>query len=76
MKIVGWIMAIVAGLIILYNVATFIVLQQIAKENPSDPRLTSSTYYTFMPPYTGFELTVIVVGVIGIVIITVAPSKE
>jgi hypothetical protein len=29
-----------------------------------------------MPPYTGFELTVIVVGVIGIVVITVAPSKK
>jgi len=80
MKIIGWIMAIVAGLIILYNVTTSKENERQMNEHPFVTLFSGGSNlkqaYTFTPPYTGFEITVIAVGVIGAGIIMFAPSKD
>ena len=90
MKVVGLIMVIISGLIILYNVATSRENQQIAAYNSTQvndhPWTTifsdganlksAKPCYTFTPPYTGFELTVIVAGVIGLAIVIFGPSRS
>lgn len=88
MKVIGWIMVIVSGLIIIYNVATTNENKQIAALNEqkanADPwgtiflgganLIDSKPCYTFTPPYSGFELTVLAAGVIGLGIVICGPS--
>ena len=80
MKIVGWIMAIIAGLIILYNVTTSKENERQINEHPWITTFSGGSNlkpaYTFTPPYTGFEITIFAVGAIGLSIIFFAPSKE
>jgi hypothetical protein len=80
MKGFGWIMAIVAGLIILYNVATTKENERQVKEHPWSTLFSGGSNlkraYSFTPPYTGFEITVIAAGAIGVGIILFAPSKD
>jgi hypothetical protein len=70
MKTVGWIVTIVAGLIILYNVLQY---HENIKQVEAHPWITVFSggdnlkrSYSFTPPYTAFELTVSAGGVIGV----------
>lgn len=80
MKVIGWIMAIVAGLIILYNVKTSMENERQLDDHPwitifsGGANLKES--YTFRPPYTGFEITVITAGVIGVALIAFGPGSD
>jgi hypothetical protein len=80
MKIIGWILVIVAGLTILYNVATNKENEQQMNKHPWITLFSGGANlkqaYTFTPPYTGFEITVIAAGIIGAGIIIFSPSKE
>jgi hypothetical protein len=73
MKAFGWILTIVCALIIIYNVATTKENERMIKDHPFITILSGGENlkpaYTFLPPYSGFEITVIAAGVIGIVII-------
>ena len=80
-KTAGWIMVIISVLIILYNVVQH---QENVRQVNEHPWITLFSgganlkqAYAFTPPYTGFEITVIAVGVIGaIMIFTAKPKKE
>ena len=89
MKVVGWIMVIIAGLIIFYNVATGIENKKAReyndgqiKNHPVDTFFSDGknlknhkNCYTFLPPYTGFELTVIICGLLGAGIVFFSKSS-
>ena len=73
MKAFGWILTIVCVLIIIYNVATTRENERMINDHPFITIFSGGENlkpaYTFLPPYTGFEITVIAAGLIGIVII-------
>lgn len=83
MKVLGWILAIIAGLTIFYNVWTSVENERIAAHNLTQIQdnfwvtllsgggtlQEGKPCYTFRPPYTGFEMTVMAAGVIGIALI-------
>ena len=73
-------MIIVAVLVIIYNVATTADNQRQMNDHPFITVFSGGANlkpaYTFAPPYTGFEVTIIAVGLIGIGIIVFAPSRE
>lgn len=73
-------MAIIAGLIILYNVSTTKENERQINEHPWITLISGGSNlkpaYSFTPPYTGFEITIIAVGAIGLSIIFFVPSKE
>lgn len=73
MRIIGWLMAIVAGLIILYNVITHKENERQINEHPWITIFSGGENikpaYTFTPPFTGFEITVIAAGVVGVALI-------
>ena len=90
MKTLGAILLIVTVLIIIYNVATTAENKRIAEENVQQiqdhPWITMLSKganlqdgkhaYTFMPPYTGFEITVIAGGLIGLGLTLFTPSRR
>lgn len=90
MKIIGWIMLIVAVLIVVYNVATTVEDERNAAYNQRQmdehPIITVlsdgenlrpiKNAYTFMPPYTGFEVTVIAGGLIGLGLVIYTHSRR
>gem|GEM_PF-1699273 len=80
MRVVGWVLVVVAGAIILYNVSQTHYNRMQMKEHPwitifSDGENLKPAY-TFRPPYTGFEIFTIAGGILGIVLIVKgAPRK-
>ena len=80
MKIIGWIMVIIVGLIIFYNVSQSHENAKQIEENPWTTLLSGGENikpaYTFMPPYSPFELTVMAGGVIGVVLILCSRSSK
>ena len=75
-KVVGWVLAVGSGLIILYNVVQSHEDQRQIEEHPFITILSGGENlkgaYTFLPPYTGFEIVVIAVLVIGAIMIYTA----
>ena len=69
----GWLMAIVAALIILYNVTQTADNERQIRDHPWATFFSDGANlkpaYTFMPPYTGFESVVVAVAAIGVVLI-------
>lgn len=80
MKIIGWIMVIIVGLIIFYNVSQSHDNAKQIEEHPWTTILSSGENikpaYTFMPPYSAFELTVMAGGAIGVVLIICSMSRK
>lgn len=76
MRFIGWIMTIVAGIIILYNVTTHKENEREFNEHPFFTLFSGGANlkpaYTFTPPLTGFEITVIAAGVVGVALIVFA----
>lgn len=70
---VGWVLLIVAGLTILYNVVQTKQNERQIEDHPWVTFFSGGSNlkqaYTFMPPYTGFEATVIAAGVVGGILI-------
>ncbi|MDT8392076.1 MAG: hypothetical protein RRC34_16360 [Lentisphaeria bacterium] len=79
-KIAGWIMVVIAGLIILANVVDSKYNVRQVEDHPWITLFSGGKNlkecYTFKPPYTGFEITVIAAGVIGVIMIFTAPPKK
>lgn len=79
MKTFGWVLSILSLLIVIYNVATSAENARMIEEHPMITILsgggTLKPAYTFRPPYTGFEITVLAAGVIGVGLICFTPSK-
>ncbi|MEZ6132410.1 MAG: hypothetical protein R3C59_27415 [Planctomycetaceae bacterium] len=75
----GWIMTILAGLIVLYNVVQHHENERQLNEQPFLTLLSGGENlkpaYTFLPPYTGFEIVVLAVFFIGIVLVITASEK-
>jgi hypothetical protein len=80
MKIIGWIMVIIVGLIIFYNVSQSHENAKQIEEHPWTTILSGGENikpaYTFMPPYSAFELTVMAGGVIGVVLIICGVARK
>lgn len=80
MKSIGWIMAILAGVIILRNVDATAENERKANEQPWTTIFSGGSNlkkaYSFTPPYSGFEMIVIGMGLVGVSIIIFAPSKD
>jgi hypothetical protein len=79
MKTVGWILTIVTGLIIFYNVLQSHENVKQVEEHPWTTLFSDGANlkpsFTFTPPFTPFELTVIAGGVIGVVLIISGGSR-
>lgn len=78
---VGWIMMIVAGLIIVYNVSQHHDNEQQIADHPWITLFSGGQNlklaHTFTLPYTKFEIIVVAVGIIGIVMsFSGSPAKE
>jgi len=58
MKVVGWIMIIVAGLIVLYNVLTTMENERQMNDHPWITVFSGGSNLA-KPPYTGFVITVL-----------------
>lgn len=80
MKIIGWVMAIIAAIVIIYNVATTAENEATMRDHPWITMFSGGANlkkaYTFTPPYTGFEITIISIGVTGVGLIVFGPSKH
>jgi hypothetical protein len=79
-KSIGWLLVICSGLTIVYNVAQVHFNKQQVEEHPFATVLTGGENlkpaYTFLPPYTGFEVVVITVLIVGGIIIYNAKNKS
>jgi hypothetical protein len=81
MKKVGYTLTIIAVLVIVYNVRYVPYRNRnTVNEHPVITAVTLGNYleksYAFRPPFAGFELTVLGVGVLGIALIIIASVKE
>ena len=79
MRCIGWILLIVASLTILYNVRTDRDNERVLEEHPVLTLLSGGgnlkQAYSFTPPFTGFEITVMAAGVVGLVFVLFTPAK-
>ena len=81
MKKVGWILTALAAVVIFYNA---VIVQkfneQEAKEHPFVTIFSGGANlkrgYTFTPPYSGFEIFIFGVGLVGVVLIVVGGQQE
>jgi hypothetical protein len=77
MKPAGWLLIIVAVIVIVYNVfAVPDANKQIIEEHPFQTLASGGANlkqgYTFKPPYQPFEVLVMGMGVVGVVLVMVA----
>ena len=72
-RLIGFLVTAIAGLTILYNVSQSAFNQRQINEAPITTILSGganlSHAYTFAPPFTGFEITVMAVLVLGVVML-------
>lgn len=80
LRVVGWILVVIAGAIILYNVANSRYNEQQMEDHPWITIFSGGANlkeaYTFTPPYTGFEIVTIAGGILGIVLIVKGSPKK
>lgn len=77
MKIAGWILTILAAIIIGYNVITFQMAMQDMRRNPMKYMFGGGPkVYSFTPPYSNFELLVLAAGVGGIILLIVSYQQQ
>jgi hypothetical protein len=79
-KFIGWPLVICSGLTILYNVVQNRHNEQQIEDHPLISVLSGGKNlkpaYTFMPPYTGFEVVTIAVMIVGGILIFSAKDKS
>ena len=78
-KFFGWLLVACSGLTILYNVVQTHENERQVEEHPFFTFFSGGENlkraYTFLPPYTGFEVTIIAVLIIGAIIVYTTKSK-
>ena len=81
MKILGFFLVMIAAVIIFYN--TVIIPQENEHKRRTQPIKTILSLgtnlkdrYTFKPPYTGFEIFVVITGIVGCVMLFWPTNKN
>ena len=80
MKKAGWILILIAASVVFYNVVIVKVFNERQEnEHPIVTLLSGGSNlkpgYTFEPPYSGFEIFILAIGIGGIVLVVIG-SKE
>ena len=81
MKSAGWILALLAATVVFYNIVVVKHFnEQQENEHPFAMFFSGGSIlkrgYTFEPPYTGFEIFIIAMGVVGVVLIAIGSKKN
>lgn len=80
MKLLGFLMVLIAGIVIICNVITSNENERTIQESPWTTLLSGGanlkTCYTFTPPYTGFEVFIMAVGGLGLVFLCLPRNKK
>ncbi|MBI5692017.1 MAG: hypothetical protein HZC55_18200 [Verrucomicrobia bacterium] len=78
-KLIGWAMILLSAGIILVNVLQSRENARIREEHPIVTFLSGGSNlkpaHTFLPPYSGFEVGIIVMGVIGLILVLLKTSE-
>ncbi|MCA9125129.1 MAG: hypothetical protein H6822_18605 [Planctomycetaceae bacterium] len=79
-RVTGWVLAILSGLIILYNVTQTRYNRQQIEDHPWITFFSGGENleraYTFTPPFTGFEIAVIAILIIGAIMIFLPTPQQ
>ncbi len=83
-RIAGIVLTAISAVIIVYNVSQSIYNQQVIAAIQSQSGWFGvavsgqnlSPAYTFTPPFTGFEIVVMLAGLVGVVMIIVGKNKS
>jgi hypothetical protein len=81
MKIAGWILILIAAAFIFYNV---VVVEGYNDQQINDHPIATlfsggsnlKGGYSFAPPYSGFEIFIIAMGIGGIVLVAIGSQKK
>ncbi len=80
MRILGLLFTIISGMTILVNLGTSAENEKIARESPFTTLLSGGSNlkeaYTFAPPFTGFEVFILILGVLGIALMVFGGKKK
>lgn len=77
MKIAGWILTILAAIVIIYNVVTYNQYIEDSNENPFNYLFKEQPVaYSFRGPFTNFELLIMAIGLTGIIFLAISYSKK
>lgn len=81
MKTIGWILVILAGIVIFYNVSVVPRYNEYqVQEHPFKTIFSGGSNlkkgYTFRPPFTGFEVVVVASALAGLVMIIISTAHD
>jgi hypothetical protein len=81
MKKAGWILIVISAVVIFYNV---VIVKNYNEQQVNDHPIATlfsggsnlKQGYTFGPPYSGFEIFILAIGIGGIVLVNIGKTKE